>query len=138
VLLYPAVLVGSAETEDYKWSIDLYEFQKDREEAEKLATALQFSDQFLPFVYAGRPGPVKEPYASPLFGSTDGLAKAIVMTSEYDYLRPQAESYVRNMLRSGVDVKYIMYKGCAHATISHLGHLPQAYDMAREYAPFID
>lgn len=138
VLLYPAVLVGGAETDDNHWNIDLYEFQSDREEAEKLARALEFSDQFLPFVYMNRPGPITDPYASPLFGSTDGLPKAIVMTSEYDYLRPQAESYVRKMLRSGVDVKYIMYKGCAHATISHLGHLPQAYDIAREYAPVID
>lgn len=138
VLLYPAVLVGSAETDDYHWNIDQYEFRSDREEAEKLARALQFSDQFLPFVYMNRPGPITDPYASPLFGSTEGLPKAIVMTSEYDYLRPQAESYVRGMIRSGVEVKYILYKGCAHATISHLGHLPQAYDIAREYAPFID
>ena len=138
VLLYPAVLVGSAETEDYRWSIDLYEFQDDRNEAEPLARALEFSDKFLPFVYVGRPAPITDPYASPLFGRTDGLPKAVVITSEYDYLRPQAESYVRSMLRSGVEVDYILYKGCAHATISQLGHLPQAYDIAREYARFID
>ena len=138
VLLYPAVLVGAAETEDYRWDIGLYEFEEDRPITEGFARALEFSDQFLPFVYVGRPAPITDPYASPLFGSTDGLPKTVVMTSEYDYLRPQAEAYVRKIVRSGVDVKYIMYKGCAHSTISHLGILPQAYDIAREYAPVMD
>lgn len=137
VLLYPAVLVGKAETDDFSWSIDLYDFENDRPEAEGFARALEFSDQFLPFVYMGRPAPITDPYASPLFGSTDGLAPAVIMTSEYDYLRPQAEAYVRKMMRSGVDVKYIMYKGCAHATISLLGIVPQAYDIAVEYGPVI-
>ncbi|MHB8128008.1 MAG: alpha/beta hydrolase [Mobilitalea sp.] len=137
VLLYPAVLVGKAEMEDYHWDIDLYDFEEDREEAEKLARALEFSDQFLPFVYMGRPAPITDPYASPLFGSTDGLPRTIIMTSEYDYLRPQAEAYVRKLMRSGIEVSYIMYKGCAHATISYLGKLPQAYDMALEFGSVI-
>lgn len=138
VLLYPAVLVGKAETEDYAWSTDLYDFEADRPIAEGFARALEFSDQFLPFVYMGRPAPITDPYASPLFGSADGLAPALIMTSEYDYLRPQAEAYVRKMMASGVDVKYIMYKGCVHATISLLGIVPQAYDIAVEYGPVIE
>lgn len=137
VLLYPAVLVGKAETEDFSWSIDLYDFQQDRPAAEGFARALEFSDQFLPFVYMNRPAPITDPYASPLFGSAEGLPPALVMTSEYDYLRPQAEAYVRKMHRAGVEAKYIMYKGCVHATISLLGHVPQAYDIAVEYGPVI-
>lgn len=138
VLLYPAVLVGKAETDDYAWSADLYDFENDRPAAEGFARALEFSDQFLPFVYMGRPAPITDPYASPLFGSTDGLAPALIITSEYDYLRPQAEAYVRKMMRSGVDVRYVMYKGCVHATISLLGIVPQAYDIAVEYGPVIE
>lgn len=138
VLLYPAVLVGSAVTDDYCWSIDLYNFEDDRPAAEGFARALEFSDQFLPFVYMGRPAPITDPYASPLLGSTEGLAPALVITSEYDYLRPQAEAYARKMLRDGVDVKYIMYKGCVHATISLLGIVPQAYDIAVEYGTIIE
>jgi len=138
VLLYPAVLVGKAETDDFSWNIDLYDFENDRPIAEGFARALEFSDQFLPFVYMGRPAPITDPYASPLFGSTDGLAPALIITSEYDYLRPQAEAYVRKMLRSGVDVTYMMYKGCVHATISLLGIVPQAYDIAVEYGPVIE
>ena len=138
VLLYPAVLVGKAETDDFSWNIDLYDFENDRPVAEGFARALEFSDQFLPFVYMGRPAPITDPYASPLFGSTDGLAPALIITSEYDYLRPQAEAYVRKMMRSGVDVKYMMYKGCVHATISLLGIVPQAYDIAVEYGPVIE
>jgi len=138
VLLYPAVLVGKAETDDYSWNVDLYDFENDRPAAEGFARALEFSDQFLPFVYMGRPAPITDPYASPLFGSTDGLAPALIITSEYDYLRPQAEAYVRKMMRSGTDVKYMMYKGCVHATISLLGIVPQAYDIAVEYGPVIE
>lgn len=138
VLLYPAVLVGSAETDDYHWDIDLYDFEQDRQEAEALARGLQMADQFMPFVYANRPAPITEPFISPLFGNTDGLPKAVIMTSEYDYLRPQAEAYVRKLVRSGVDVRYILYKGCGHATIGNLGKMPQAFDMAREYAWVID
>ncbi|MBQ9268704.1 MAG: alpha/beta hydrolase [Oscillospiraceae bacterium] len=138
VLLYPAVLVGTAQTDDYRWDISLYDFEEDRAEAEPLARALEFSDQFMPFVYANRPAPITEPYISPLFGDTDGLPKAVIMTSEYDYLRPQAEAYVRKLMRSGVDVRYILYKGCAHATITNLGSMAQAYDMAREYASVLE
>ncbi|MBE6980309.1 MAG: alpha/beta hydrolase [Ruminococcaceae bacterium] len=137
VLLYPAVLVGKAETEDFSWSIDLYDFEEDRPAAEGFARALEFSDQFLPFVYMNRPAPITDPYASPLFGSAEGLPPALVMTSEYDYLRPQAEAYVRKLHRAGVDAKYILYKGCVHATISLLGTVPQAYDIAVEYGPMI-
>lgn len=137
ILLYPAVLVGKAETDDFHWSIDLYEFENDRDMAEQFARALEFSDQFLPFVYMGRPAPITDPYASPLFGDAGGLPPALIMTSEYDYLRPQAEAYVRKMQRAGVDVRYIMYKGCVHATISLLGTVSQAYDMAVEYGPVI-
>ena len=105
--------------------------------AEPFARALEFSDQFLPMVYMGRPAPITDPYASPLFGSGKGLPPAVIMTSEYDYLRPQAEAYVRKMQRAGVDVKYILYKGCVHATISLLGIVPQAYDIAVDYGPVI-
>jgi len=138
ILLYPAVLVGKAETDDYSWNIDLYDFEDDRPAAEGFARALEFSDQFLPFVYMGRPAPIIDPYASPLFGSAEGLPPGLIITSEYDYLRPQAEAYVRKMQRAGVDVKYMLYKGCVHATISLLGIVPQAYDIAVEYGPVIE
>jgi len=137
VLLYPAVIIGKTEAEDYNWSIDLYDFQQDRPAAEGFARALEFSDQFLPFVYMNRPAPITDPYASPLLGSAEGLPTALIITSEYDYLRPQAEAYVRKLRRAGVEAKYMLYKGCVHATISLLGTAPQAYDIAVEYGPMI-
>lgn len=77
------------------------------------------------------------PYVSPAFGSTEGLAGALVIQAEYDGLRPEGEFYARKLLDAGVPVRVIRYCGVAHAFFDALGILPQAEAAVNEISEFV-
>ncbi len=76
-----------------------------------------FWDNYLPDKEARR-----QPTASPLQASPDllkGLPPALVITSEYDVLREEAESYTDRLIEAGVPATGVMYPEMIHGFISN-------------------
>jgi acetyl esterase len=55
------------------------------------------------------------PYASPMHASTlGGVAPAVIITAEHDFLRGEAEAYARRLAADGVNVERRDYAGQIH------------------------
>ncbi len=76
-----------------------------------------FWDNYLPDKEARR-----QPTASPLQASPDllkGLPPALVITSEYEVLREEAESYTDRLIEAGVQATGVMYPEMIHGFVSN-------------------
>lgn len=73
-----------------------------------------------------------EPYASPLQArSLAGLAPAVIITTEHDILRGEAEDYATRLQGAGVSVELINYEGQLHGFFQAIGVLDDARDALR-------
>lgn len=75
-----------------------------------------------------------QPYVSPITASMNGLPAALVVTAEYDFLRPECEELSRRLKSAGVKQRHIRYGGITHGTFDRFGYAPQAEDMLKEMA----
>jgi acetyl esterase len=76
----------------------------------ELATMLWFFDN-----YAGRTGAdPDDPRLSPLLGKLDGVARALVVTAEFDPMRDEGEAYADLLAGAGVEVDRVRYDGLVH------------------------
>ena len=67
-----------------------------------------------------------EPYASPLRAADlSGLPPALVMTAEYDGLRPEGEAYAKRLDESGVQTRYHCWKGQFHGSQNLSALIPE-------------
>jgi len=64
------------------------------------------------------------PYAVPAEGRADGLPPALVVTSEYDDLRPSAEAFVAQLRAAGVPVTHHGEAGALHGHLNVPGCVP--------------
>jgi acetyl esterase len=65
--------------------------------------------------YAPDPALRTSPYASPMHAHTlRGVAPAVIITAEHDFLRGEAEAYARRLAADGVNVKRQDYAGQIH------------------------
>jgi acetyl esterase/lipase len=137
VLVYPAVLVGSATAPGCDW-VDLTG-RMDPEDVPGtewyLAIGNPVTDAAAADLYPGAATPVTSPYVSPMLAdSLAALPPALVVTAEWDGLRVQGEAYAERLAASGVQVRRIRYAGCTHAFFDHLGYVAQTEDLCREIA----
>ena len=70
-----------------------------------------------------RPNPLVSPLLAP---NLNGLSPALVITSEFDVLRDEGESYAKRLREAGVPVKCTRYKGMIHGFMGMDGLLNQA------------
>lgn len=135
VLIYPAVEIGNACVQGYKWSEDMIEIATELEEKVRPLTGLgrpskDLSDPMLAS-YLPSFDLVNDPYVSPMMAKSHAnLPKAILVGAEFDGLRIQTEFYAKQLQDAGVDVTCYRYKGMTHAFIDKLGFVPQAEDLA--------
>ena len=135
VLIYPAVAIGNACVQGYKWSEDMIEIATELEEKVRPLTGLgrpskDLSDPMLAS-YLPSFDLVNDPYVSPMMAKSHAnLPKAILVGAEFDGLRIQTEFYAKQLQDAGVDVTCYRYKGMTHAFIDKLGFVPQAEDLA--------
>ena len=134
-LLYPAVLVDNFKMEDYRWRLADYEIPDDDLLAQGAAVSLKVMADRMPCLYMGKEGHVKDPLAAPLCQETlAGLPQTLMVLCEYDFLRLSGEAFARKLIRDGVSLRAILYRGMDHAFIDRTGDCPQAYDAAAEMA----
>lgn len=135
VLIYPAVAIGNACVQGYKWPEDMIEIATELEEKVRPLTGLgrpskDLSDPMLAS-YLPSFDLVNDPYVSPMMAKSHAnLPKAILVGAEFDGLRIQTEFYAKQLQDAGVDVTCYRYKGMTHAFIDKLGFVPQAEDLA--------
>lgn len=77
------------------------------------------------------------PYISPLLADLKGMPPAIILLSEYDFMRAENELYARKLKDAGVEVKYIRYRGLIHGFADQIGVTPQAEDAIDEIGSFM-
>ena len=60
---------------------------------------------------------IHTPYINPVEGDFKGFPKTLIMTAEYDYLRPECELFTKILQDAGVSVRHIRYGGIVHGTL---------------------
>lgn len=133
-LIYPTVMMSKKEVNDYKFDISLYNVKYNHE---LINNAIMMITNFPPIslLYLNSDEEMDNPYFSPLLAENlEGVAEALIVTAEYDYLTLEAEAYGRKLIRDGVKTKVIRYNGVDHAFIDKIGIYPQAQDCMNEVA----
>lgn len=74
----------------------------------------------------------KDPEISPMHGKLETTCDTLVITAEYDGLRPQGEYFAKMLMDAGVNSEVIRYRGVHHAFVDKLGFIPQAEDALLE------
>ncbi|MGW1346446.1 alpha/beta hydrolase [Kribbella sp. NPDC002412] len=123
LLVYPAL--DSVEDTDYKVAF--------RQRYEQFAGRTGFGAnsyrrlQYIWRTYVPDPADRKASYVSPLHAeSVDGVAPAIVVVAEHDFLRGEAEDYVRRLRSAGVPVEVHEYAGQIHGFFEMFSALTDA------------
>jgi acetyl esterase len=71
-------------------------------------------------------GEATDAYASPLLApDLSGLPPALVMTAEYDGLRPEGEAYAKRLSEFGVPTRYHCWKGQFHGSQNLAALIPE-------------
>ena len=122
--------------EDYKFDLNKYEYGEDKELAHKLVLMIKSLPRVGEY-YVNKQEDLESELISPLLSNKlEKMPNTLMITAEYDYLTLEAEAYVRKLIRNGVDVKYIKYKGISHGIIDKIGKYPQAQDCLDEISKY--
>jgi acetyl esterase/lipase len=135
ILLYPALALGGAKREGYRW-ID-YSSQVDPRHYEDVKYFLSLGNpaETIPNSYLSDPAQENDPYVSPILAeSFTALPEALIVTAEFDGLRSQANFYAKLLKDDGVPVRVLHYKGCCHAFFDYLGYVPQVEELCSKIA----
>jgi acetyl esterase len=131
-LIYPVVDLAHIENEEYTWSVDQYKINKHHDIIMK-GFRMRDSSDFLANAYLMGQTEILHPYVSPLFADDlSGLPEALIITAEFDTLRPEAEAYTKKLQKFGVSSQLIQYNGMDHGFIDKIGLYPQAEDCMSE------
>lgn len=76
--------------------------------------------------YFARADDADSPWASPLSANLTGLPPALVITAEYDPIRPQGELYAEKLTRCGVPTTWQRFDGMVHG----FAQFPMLFDEA--------
>lgn len=135
-MFYPVLTLDVDQTKDVTWEIERFGVE-DAEIKASLSKQIQEIPQGLPVmhqIYAGGED-VTDPSFSPLMmdaGMTAKMPKTLVVTDQFDLLRPQGEYYADKLTQAGVDTTLITYLGQEHAFLDKYGLLPQGEDATHE------
>ncbi|MBC1789507.1 alpha/beta hydrolase [Listeria seeligeri] len=132
-LLYPSLTLIDADNDKYQWDITKFGAQ----EATLPLVApgiigMNSSGLLLRTAYVRDENP-----ASPIYSPLSAPDKSIypptlLVSAEFDALRPFAAVFAKKLIASGVKTKAIVYQGMCHAFIDKYGIFPQAEDAADE------
>lgn len=137
-LLYPSVNPFGLKNPYYTWHENFYEVTSDEETVRNLCIhelPVRRCMEIIDRAYMRGRSDFNNPYASPLFADNfSGVAPALIVTPEYDYLRQEGEAYARRLSADGVAVELLRYRGINHGFAEKIGQYPQAEDCANEVA----
>lgn len=134
-LIYPSVVWDPDEKSPYRvWKKELFHNPENNPIiAEQIETTGKTKKEVNGWYLRGTED-IHSPYLNPIEGDFTKFPKTLVMTAEYDYLRPECELFTKRLKEEGVDVRHIRYGGTIHGTFDRLGYAPQVEDMLMEMA----
>lgn len=131
VLLYPTLV----QTQQYydNWTEDGFEMAEDTEILRDMILGTRIGAYVLKAAYLNNEEESENPLVSPLLSAElSRMPMTMIVTAEFDALRPEAEEYARKLLEEGVDTVVYRYQGMGHAFFEHPGEFPQSEDCIRE------
>lgn len=139
-LIYPAVIWDLGNSEEYAdlWKEELYENPGNSELIKEQISLIGKTKELVRDWYLKPGEDTTNPYINPISGNMEGFPKTLIMTAEYDYLRPECELFTKMLLEKGTNVHHIRYGGIFHGTFDRLGYAPQVEDMLMEMAKDIN
>ncbi|WP_088825946.1 alpha/beta hydrolase [Listeria goaensis] len=132
-LLYPSLTLLDEENQKYAWPIERFHFEKNLEKQMGDAfNSMGGANVILRTAYVRDQDP-----ASPIYSPLSAKDKSVypptlLVSAEFDYLRPFANVFAKELEEAGVKTKSICYVGMMHAFIDKYGIFPQAEDCAEE------
>ncbi|MGE7854380.1 alpha/beta hydrolase [Bacillus paramycoides] len=142
VSLYPAVYLGYEE-ETLNKIYDLKQFVANNPEEKQLidlyVTDFRSSSVLVDQWYIKDTDP-ESWMVSPYNLSNESLKvmpRTLIMTAEFDALRPQTEVFYHKAKHAGADFTYMCYGGMLHAFMDKIGDFNQAEDCLKEAIHFI-
>ena len=124
-LIYPCVQLR--ESAAYPWDGKAYTIRQDRKEIVESLLSLRAAMLVIEALYLKAQGKADDPLVSPIYTNDyQAFPPALIVTAEYDYLRPQGERFARKLHEQGRSVRCIRYDGMEHAFMDRLGTYPQA------------
>ncbi|MGW5569909.1 alpha/beta hydrolase [Nocardia thailandica] len=134
ILVNPVVLLGKTEPPGLDWrSSDFNVAEQARKSVGPIRDPRRDRRfQIMARAYQGNVDS-DNPLVSPgLAADLTGLPPALIVTSELDSLRPQAEHYAGQLAQAGVSVRAVRHLGTKHDTAGMFGHVPSAEAIALE------
>lgn len=93
----------------------------DKPEPDKWRARYPQVAHFLNMCYVPLKEQAAHPHASPVLAEVSSrLAPALILISEFDAFRPEAECYAEKLKAAGISVQDERFEGCSHA-FTHLG-----------------
>jgi acetyl esterase/lipase len=136
LLLYPAAF--NRTEEELGWSLEQYDLRENVEIKMDFINDIRNMVPFTAALYVESPEHVRDPRFS--VGDVEDYScfpSTFIAVGEYDYLRIQDELFGQKLAEAGIPVRFVRYKGMAHAFWEHTGEFPQAEDCTEEMAKLI-
>ncbi|WP_158241181.1 alpha/beta hydrolase [Planomicrobium sp. MB-3u-38] len=128
-------LVDLSDVSRNTWNINHYDTTKDYDLIYQELVTMKDSLLFIQSLYLTNLEDVLLPLVSPLLREVKTTLPPITLvTAEFDFLRIQGEEFSAQLVKAGVPVRHIEYKGMDHAFVRKLGYYPQAADAIKEIA----
>ncbi|ACZ01818.1 alpha/beta hydrolase [Streptobacillus moniliformis] len=142
ILYYPVLLIDLNDNcrNDFTWDIKEYDIDKNNSEA---LNAIMYLKDIMPFIkemYIKTNEPKDNYYISQI-NAPDSLLKqfpkTLIFTSEYDYLRLEAEYFHKRLKENGIKSVGIRYAGEVHGFITKVGYNDNIVNSVNEITEFI-
>ena len=136
LLLYPAAF--NLSEEEIGWSLDEYDLRENAEIKMDFINDIRNMTPYTSSLYVTNADQIHDPLFS--VGEAEDYScfpTTLIAVGEYDYLRIQDELFGQKLAEAGIQVRFIRYKGMAHAFWEHTGEFPQAEQCTEEMARMI-
>ena len=136
ILYYPVVDL-TMEDHGWKWNLEDYSGTEREMECHCAQSLRGFEPQILK-LYVQDQASKEDPLVSPIMTPDYTIyPDMLIISAEYDYLRPQVEAFAKKAKDAGCQVKAVRYGGMNHAFVSLTGIIDQAKDALDEASDFI-
>ncbi len=136
ILLYPTVNMGGVKDELARFDISKVNiYSKHEKVLLPMLSMMTDSGDMLGSLLGT--DDIMNPYLTPYMKIRDDLPPTMVSVREHDFLVVESLAYANKLVKAGVDVTTILYKGMGHAYIDHVGNYPQSEDLIDEMGAFV-